>query len=538
MSQIESTTVLPSVRLAPIRIGARTAATLLMLALVGNGAAVLWLWLHGGGISIVHNATGLWTSLGRVTGLEGAYLALVQIVLLLRMPWLEQLVGFDRLSRWHRRNGQACIVLVVAHAVLITIGYAGMDGVGFFGEFRTLLSSYPGMVAATIGTGLMVLVGVSSVAIARKRLPYEVWYTVHLTVYTGIALAYLHQIPTGNDLTVNPAQADYWIALYCSVLALIVVFRVVIPVLRLRRYGLRVQRLERESEDVVSVYVHGRNLERLKVRGGQFFLWRFLSRELWWQAHPFSLSAAPDGRTLRLTVKAVGGYTRALDALRPGTRVLIDGPLGRFTAERRRSDRVALIAGGIGVTPLRAILEELPAGEGRVGMKFTRRGFVYALVALLGIAVTAALTWSVSQLAGQRIGLQAVPVSVIHGLAPSTAPTTVSTRRSRLTPGSASLDGLVDHTTLSRPPAAPVDAPQPLAGSQPAIAAPSAAAQPPPAPSGAAPQSRSSGGGGGDGRDDSGGSGRANPGSVATATGSTSTGSSTTAAGSGSHRDD
>ena len=85
--------------------------------------------------------------------------------------------------------------------------------------------------------------------------------------------------------------------------------------------------------------------------------------ELWWQAHPFSISAAPDGRTLRLTVKAVGGYTRALACMAPGTRVLVDGPLGRFTADRRHSNRVALIAGGIGVTPLRAILEELPPGD-------------------------------------------------------------------------------------------------------------------------------------------------------------------------------
>lgn len=362
-NQTHTSRLFPSIALAPARLGARTAGALLGLALVGNGAAVLWLWLHGGGVSIVHNATELWTSLGRLTGLEGAYLALVQIVLLLRMPWLELLVGFDRLTRWHRRNGQACLVLVVAHAVLITIGYARMDRTSLPSEFRTLLDSYPGMVAATIGTGLMVFVALSSAAIARRRVPYELWYGIHLTVYVGIALAYLHQIPTGNDLSVNPAQAGYWISLYCAVIALIIAFRVVIPCVRLQRHGLHVARIEQECDGVVSVYVAGRNLDRLNVRGGQFFLWRFLSRELWWQAHPFSISAAPDGRMLRLTVKAVGGYTRALAGVAPGTRVLVDGPLGRFTADRRHSDRVALIAGGIGVTPLRAILEELPPGD-------------------------------------------------------------------------------------------------------------------------------------------------------------------------------
>lgn len=363
MNQAHSTSLTPAVRLAPVRIGPRPVAGLLLAALIGNGVAVLWLWLHGGGVSIVHDATALWTSLGRLTGLEGAYLALVQIVLLLRMPWLEQLVGFDHLTRWHRVNGQACILLVVAHAVLITIGYAEMDQIGFASEFGTLLSSYPGMITATVGTGLIVFVGVSSFVIARRRLPYELWHAIHLTIYAGIALTYLHQIPTGNDLTVHPAQAHYWIALYGSVLMLIVVFRVIGPVVRLRRHALRVAHIERESRDVISIYVRGRNLERLRVRGGQFFIWRFLVRGLWWQAHPFSISAAPDGRTLRLTVKAVGGYTRALETIRPGARVLIDGPLGRFTVDRVRRGRVALIAGGIGVTPLRAILEELPPGD-------------------------------------------------------------------------------------------------------------------------------------------------------------------------------
>jgi hypothetical protein len=43
---------------------------------------------------------------------------------------------------------------------------------------------------------------------------------------------------------------------------------------------------------------------------------------------------------------------------------------------------------------------------------------MWAAAALLGIAVTAALTWSVSHLAGQRIGLSSEPLSVNHGLAP------------------------------------------------------------------------------------------------------------------------
>ena len=329
-------------------------------------ALIVWLWLHGGGVSGVHGSADLYTSLGRITGLVAVYLALIQVLLLARLPPLERLVGFDRLTVWHRRNGQACLILVLAHVVLITIGYAGSDQISVPSEFSRLLSSYPGMVTATIGTALMVAVVVVSLVIVRRRLPYEAWYAVHLTVYAGIALAYLHQIPTGNEFTANTAQADYWIGLYVATLVLLVGFRVVRPVRQALRHRLRVAAVTEEAPGVVSVTITGRRLERLPARAGQFMSWRFLSAGRWWQAHPFSLSAAPDGRSLRITVKAVGRFSRELAHLRPGTAVLAEGPFGTFTAERRSRARVALIAGGIGITPLRALLEELPAAPGEL----------------------------------------------------------------------------------------------------------------------------------------------------------------------------
>jgi predicted ferric reductase len=337
-------------------------ALVLWLVLFGNGAVILWLWLHGGGVSAVHGAADLWTSVGRVTGLFAVYLALVQILLLSRLPPLERLVGFDRLTVWHRRNGLACIVLTVAHVVFITIGYAGTDQVLIPQEVSRLLSSYPGMITATVGTAIMLAVVVASLVVVRRRLPYEAWYAVHLTVYVGIVLAYLHQLPTGNEFAANPAQRDYWIALYVVVLALLLSFRVVRPAVLAWRHRLRVAGVVPEGPDVVSVYISGRHLDRLAARGGQFMIWRFLTPGRWWQAHPFSLSTAPGGRTLRITVKGVGGYSKSLAALPVGTRVLADGPFGRFTLAARRCPHTVLIAGGIGVTPLRCLLEELPGG--------------------------------------------------------------------------------------------------------------------------------------------------------------------------------
>ncbi len=328
--------------------------------LVGNAAAIVWLWSDGGNVAGVEDGAELVTSIARLTGLLGAYLALIQVVLLARIPWLERLVGFDRLTIVHRWNGHACIVLIVAHTLLSVWGYALFDDVSFVHEVDTMLTGgvYPGMVTATIGTALLVAVGATSVAVARRNLSYEWWYAVHLAAYAGIALAWFHQIPTGNDLALGGVAADYWRALYAATLAVLVVFRILVPVVNAFRYRLRVDSVVPESPDVVSLRLTGRRLERLDARSGQFFLWRFLTPGRWWESHPFSLSEAP-GRTFRITAKAVGDFSRGLASIEPGTRVVAEGPFGVFTSDARHRDKVLLVAGGIGITPIRALLEEL-----------------------------------------------------------------------------------------------------------------------------------------------------------------------------------
>jgi predicted ferric reductase len=339
----------------------RVVAAVALVLLLGNAAGIVWIWYQGGNVTEVDDAAELVTGLARLTGFFAAYLALIQVLLLARLPWLDRLVGFDHLTVVHRWNGHATIALVVAHTLLSIWGYALLDDVSLWAEVETLLGAgvYPGMITATVGTALLVVVGLTSVAAARRRLPYELWHAVHITAYAGIALAWFHQIPTGNELALDEVAANYWRALYIVTLAAVVVFRVGAPIVNALRFRLRVAEVTPEGSDVVSVRLTGRQLDRLGARPGQFFLWRFLTRGRWWEAHPFSLSQAPDGRSLRMTAKAVGDYTRDLRKLPVGTRAVTEGPFGVFTSEAKLREKTLLIAGGIGITPIRALLDEL-----------------------------------------------------------------------------------------------------------------------------------------------------------------------------------
>ncbi|MBV8597845.1 MAG: ferredoxin reductase family protein [Actinobacteria bacterium] len=334
---------------------------MLAVLVVGNAAAIVWLWWHGGNVTKVHSQGEFLTSIARITGLLGAYLALLQVLLLARLRPLERLVGFDRLTVWHRWNGHACLYLILAHVFFSIWGYADMDRITVGKEIPTMIwhGHYPGMIVATVGTFLFVAVVFSSIVVVRRRLDYRWWYALHFTAYAAIALGWFHQIPTGNELVLDTTAQYYWESLYLATLAVLIVFRVVVPAANAFRYRLRVAEVREEGAGVVSLRITGKRLERLHAAGGQFFLWRFLTRHSWYEAHPFSLSAAPTPDALRLTVKGLGDFTGSVGRLRPGTRVIAEGPFGVFTAAARRREKVLLIAGGIGVTPIRALLDEM-----------------------------------------------------------------------------------------------------------------------------------------------------------------------------------
>ena len=303
---------------------------------------------------------GLLIAGGRLAGFTGAYLMLLLLVLVARLPWLERSLGQDRLIHWHRRIAPWALVLIGLHIVLITLGYAQLAKSGFLRQFWQFLSSYPDILAAAVAFGLLVMGGVTSIRIARRRLKYETWWIVHLYLYLALALAFAHQIVTGVSFIGHPLTRAVWIAVWAATAGMVVVFRVLLPVTRSLRHQLRVVAVNQEAPGVVSVVCSGRQIAGLAVSGGQFFQWRFMTRELWWHSHPYSLSALPQPPFIRVTVKGLGDQSRALAHLKPGTRVFIEGPYGSFTRHARRSDRVVLIGAGVGVTPLRALLEDLP----------------------------------------------------------------------------------------------------------------------------------------------------------------------------------
>ncbi len=303
---------------------------------------------------------GLATAVGRVTGMVGTYLLMITVLLVGRIPAVERAVGQDTLVRWHRRLGPWVIGLLAAHALFITLGYAQGVKTGMAHELSVLVSHFPGMLGAVVGLGLIVLAGVTSYRNVRKHLRPETWWTVHLYTYLAVAVAFSHQLATGAPFLGHPLARAYWISLWLLTAGVVLAYRVGLPLVRSLGHRLKVARVEQEAPGVVSVVVRGHRLDRLPVTGGQFMTFRFLRSGMWWRGHPYSISALPGGDEMRITVKASGEHSSALAQIEPGTPVAIEGPYGAFTHHARETDRVLLVGAGVGVTPVRALLEDLP----------------------------------------------------------------------------------------------------------------------------------------------------------------------------------
>lgn len=334
-----------------------------LLTLIGVGALlVIVLWWQD---TLTVHGFGDWlTNAGRITGLLAGYCIVVQLLLMARVPAIERGVGADRLARWHSFGGRYTVSLVLAHTVLIIWGYAVTAHTNVVAQTGTLLTSYPDVMMATAALGLFLMIAAISVRAARERVSYELWYHLHFYTYLAVALAFSHQFATGADFTNNLQARVLWGGLYAVVAVALLWFRFIVPLRQWVRHRMLVADVVREAPGVVSIVLAGHHLDELAPEPGQFFRWRFLTRTGWWQSHPYSLSAPPHPRLLRITVKDLGDHSGELQKVHKGTRVFAEGPYGAFTAHRRRRRKVLLLAGGIGITPLRALLETLPAEPG------------------------------------------------------------------------------------------------------------------------------------------------------------------------------
>lgn len=256
--------------------------------------------------------------------------------------------------RLHRRLGIAAVWLIALHPVFIIPYYRIKPGLQPL--FAALPEPLNRFVPPGIAAFVLLLVIALSSTVLRDRLSHRAWYVMHLTSYAVLPLVYIHGFPIGMTLD-ETGLSRFWIGLFVLT-GLFFVFRL------LSRLGLAESRYEvtdviPEGRDTVEIAM--RPLRRpLQPGSAQFAFFRRLLLE---PARPFTVSKYDaDSGALSITVKSMGRISGKLQTVQPGERFRVDGPYGVFGREAFQTSRpIVMLAGGIGVTPFRRMIDELEA---------------------------------------------------------------------------------------------------------------------------------------------------------------------------------
>lgn len=326
---------------------------------IAIGVILIVIWLAHSGYLLIEGTGDVFVALGRFAGIALGYAVLLELLLVARVPALERAFGFDRMNRFHRGAGIAILYTIVAHLIFLVGGYAIRNDANIVNQFVEFFESWEDVSSAVWGAGLMLLAGVLSIKAVKKYLTYDLWYAVHLLMYIGAILAFGHTIQSGDFA--SGASLIFWLLLTGEVALVFVGYRIALPFVYDLMHKFKVERVVQESPSTYSVYIGGKHMKKFHFEAGQFAQFTFLRRGIM-RHRPFSFSAPYDGKHIRITVKDFdGAVTSKIRTLVPGTRVIVDGPLGRFTLASAETEKYCLIGGGVGVTPIASLARDAKA---------------------------------------------------------------------------------------------------------------------------------------------------------------------------------
>lgn len=362
MSATETTSVHSGARIDYTTQAKRRRLRSALLQMAGSGflAGSVALFLADGGASLFGNLSDGLTAVGTLAGLLSMGLMCLMVILVARVPIIDDTFGQDAATVLHRQLGNWVVYLVAAHTVFILAGYSVGDDTDPLATFASLWDGNSDFIWACVALVLLIAVVLTSIMAVRRRFAYELWYAIHLLTYAAILASLPHQFSMSGILAPDTKSRWLWIAMMIFTLFLLLTFRVFLPIFTTIEQRPVVRAVTPVGVDAVSIEIECRRLDKLQARGGNWFQWRFLTPALFLQAHPFSLSAEPGQGAVRITVRNLGHGSGRLQRLRPGTRVFLEGPYGMFTESARTTSKVVLAGAGIGIAPIRALLEGMP----------------------------------------------------------------------------------------------------------------------------------------------------------------------------------
>jgi len=314
-------------------------------------------WYRHGNLALMFSGkSGMFQALGAFSGLILQLALLLTVFFSSRWSYIEKVLGLDHMLVYHRVAGETAGIALIFHIAFETLNVKLTAS--WWDTLTSLTSTTPYMAMATVGSLFLCVIIISSLKWVRRKLTYETWYFLHLLVYAALILSFYHEIKLGIDFSFDAVARNTWIVLNLTIFGFAIISRYQ-NILKNVLFPIRVKEINLISKGIMEVKIDCRGL---KKGAGQFMILRFMTKDLWWQPHPFSISAI-EAESISFTIKNLGKGTEALGSLQPGVRVIAEGPYGRINRELLGNKKILLIAGGVGVSPIRSLLDSLTASN-------------------------------------------------------------------------------------------------------------------------------------------------------------------------------
>ena len=292
---------------------------------------------------------------GKAAALLGFSILAMQFVLSARIKWAERPFGLDRVMRFHKWMGVTAGFLILAHPLGLVLGGAGWGLIFSFGRHWAV-----GL--GKIAFVLLAVLVIASVYRVTLRIEYQKWLLAHNAAAAIIlVLGFVHSWALGDELQ-SGAMRTWWVILLAGAGLAFVNSRLIVP-LRRRRRAHTVAEVRRETPNVWTIKMTPpKGAAKPDYKPGQFhFLTLYRGEGVPVEEHPFTISSSPSEEGyIASTIKESGDYTSTIGRTKPGDRAAVDGPFGRFSyLEHPGEGDLVFIAGGIGITPLRAMLRHM-----------------------------------------------------------------------------------------------------------------------------------------------------------------------------------
>jgi len=288
-------------------------------------------------------------------GLLAFPLVLAQFALVSHLQAASRPFGTDALVQFHRYMGFLALAFVIAHPVLLNLRVLPWSGWSPF-------SGNPVFRSGAVASWAIVALVVTTVLRRRLRLSYEAWRTVHLALALTAAAAMVAHVLAVNGYSRPGPMRVVFTGYVLLAGAVLMAYRLVRPL-----------RLRSQPWTVVENLDEGASTRTLRVRPaghpgfpfdpGQFAWLITGSSPFSSQQHPLSIASSaerPADGSIEFAVKALGDWsTGVVPGLAPGARVWVEGAYGAFTTEGKAGQGFVLIAGGIGIAPVRSMLQTL-----------------------------------------------------------------------------------------------------------------------------------------------------------------------------------